>query len=125
MSLRRGSLLSIQRAANDLARQISGHASFLMDHFAVDDRVVHSRRALDHPLGARREIIGPFRLFGMDRLRIENGDVCRVAWPQQAATLQTEDRSDMEGKLMNRLLQSHHLALAHPQTQQNRAVTEV
>ena len=40
-------------------------------------------------------------------------------------TPEAEDRRRMKCQFMNRLLQRHHLALAHPQAQENRAVTEV
>ena len=63
--------------------------------------------------------------MGADGLRIEDRQVRGVAGAQEPASLHAEDRRDVECKFMDRLLKAHDLALAHPESEQNRAVAEV
>src|SRR5262245_48704112 len=79
-SLSRRSLFPVERTAQDLSRQLAAHPAVFVYHGAVDDRVVHAFGALDQPLASRRIVVGPFRLMGIHRVRIEDREIRRITW---------------------------------------------
>src|SRR5262245_58070897 len=86
-SLSRRSLFPVERAAQDLSRQLAADPPVFLYHGAVNDRVVHTFGALDQPLASRRIIVGPFRLMGVHRVWIEDRQIRRIARPQQTPIL--------------------------------------
>src|SRR5262245_39390397 len=83
----RRSLLPVERAAQDLSRQLAAHPAVFLYHATVNDRVVHTVGALDQPLASRRIVVGPFRLMGVHRVRIKDRQIRRIARPQKTPIL--------------------------------------
>src|SRR4029078_10240279 len=99
-----GLLFAIERAPNDLPWQVAGHATVFVNYSAVHDRIVQTRRFLDHPLACGRIVIRPFGLMGADGFGIEDCQIGSIARPQQATSLQTENRSEVKSQFVDRLL---------------------
>src|SRR5262245_60697224 len=80
-------LFPVEWAAQDLSRQLAAHPPVFLYHGTVNDRVMHTVGTLDQPLASRRIVVGPFRLVGIHRVRIEDRQIRRIARPQKTAIL--------------------------------------
>src|SRR5436190_16479855 len=104
--------------AQDAAGEGAGVLLILEQHLAVDDRVCDAFRGLLDTPAAGREVVHNLFLAALHGGGIEDRDVGRHARPQQAAVIEAKGRCRVEGQTAHRLLQAHHLLLAHPLAEQ-------
>ena len=96
------------------------------DHRAVDDDVDDARRFVgDEPVRARREVPHPAERPGIDRRRIEDGDVGGEAWLQQTAAGDAERRRELAGELVHASFDGQDLALTHERPEQLRRESRI
>jgi hypothetical protein len=66
-------------------------------HLAIDYDVVHSFRALDPPRGPRWPIVPDLIIRDADAGEVEDHEVCRQPFPDEATIAQAHDTGGLEG----------------------------
>ena len=91
-------------------------------HLSVNYSVVHAVGLLAQAHQPTGEVVHLVRLFRADGVRVEHHYVGGEAGAQQAAVVQSEERSLHEAELPHRFLQRERALLAYPLAEDDRAV---
>ena len=102
LAIRPGAILPWQgaallHAAQDTARQGARGSVLIRHHLAIDHDVVHPFRALDPPRCPCWPIVPDLIIRDTDTGEVEDHEVCRQPFPDEATIVQAHDAGGLEG----------------------------